>query len=205
MKYLTILILLAVTVGCSSQPSQPAPAEKPQPKGPEFLTGRTAFQKLYIAARGWQRDALPYRLESQVTSDAAGKDGKAAVWRAAFGSGMQRSAKPYLWSGTDSADAPARGVNPGTEDSYNPNNSSTHVFDIAFLKLDSDKAFDVAQAHGGTKVLEKAPDTPVLYTLDWNGITNELVWHVNYGRSRDDTKLRVAVNASTGEFIRVEK
>jgi len=35
---------------------------------------------------------------------------------------------------------------------------------------------------------------------DWNHNTNELVWHVIY-----TGKLRVAVNASTGEFIRVEK
>jgi hypothetical protein len=76
---------------------------------------------------------------------------------------------------------------------------------MAFLKVDSDKAFEVAQAHGGDKALEKNPDTPVLYSLDWSSSTNELVWHVIYGASRDEAKLRVAVNASSGEFLRVEK
>ena len=33
----------------------------------------------------------------------------------------------------------------------------------------------------------------------------KVVWHVIYGNTRDDAKLRVAVNASTGEFLRVEK
>ena len=78
-------------------------------------------------------------------------------------------------------------------------------FDIAFLKVDSDKAFEVAQKHGGDKIVEKNPDIGVLYVLDWSNATSELIWHVMYGNSRDDTKLRVAVNASNGEFIRVEK
>ncbi len=62
-----------------------------------------------------------------------------------------------------------------------------------------------AQKHGGDKILEKAPDTPVIYVCDWNHNTSELTWHVIYGASREGAKLTVAVNASTGEFIRVEK
>lgn len=208
MKKLLMVIVfgLAVMAGCSSGPTKSAQTEKAQPKLPELITGRSAlFQKLYIAARGWQRDAQPYRLESQLTVDATGKDGKADVWRAGFASPAQRTSKPYLWSGTDAQDAPSRGVNPGTEDSYNSTNSSTHVFDVAFLKIDSDKAFEVAQLHGGNRVLEKAPDTPILYVLEWSTVTNELIWHVIYGRGRDDAKLRVAVNGSTGDFLRVEK
>jgi hypothetical protein len=45
----------------------------------------------------------------------------------------------------------------------------------------------------------------VIYVCDWNHNTNELVWHVIYGASRDAAKLTVAINATTGEFIRVEK
>jgi hypothetical protein len=202
-KLLMGMLALALMTGCTSEPTQPA--EKPQPKPPEYVTGRTAFQKLYISARGWARDAQPFRLESQITADAKGKDGKAAVWRASFASPAQRAAKPYVWSGTDAQDAPSRGVNPGVEDTYSPTNSSTQIFDIAFLKVDSDKAFEVAQAHGGDKLLEKSPDTPVLYLLDWSGLTNELIWHVIYGATRDEAKLKVAVNASSGDFMRVEK
>jgi hypothetical protein len=71
--------------------------------------------------------------------------------------------------------------------------------------VDSDKALEVAQKHGGDKLLEKDPDTPILYVLDWSRPTNELIWHVIYGNSRDNARLTVAVNASTGELIRVEK
>lgn len=204
-KLLMALLALVFLAGCSSEPTKPAQTEKPQPKPPEFQTGRVAFQKTYIAARGWARDAQPYRLESQITADSQGKDGKAGVWRAYFGSAVGRGAKPYVWSGTDAADAPSRGISPGNEDTYNPNNSSTQVFDIQFLKIDSDKAFEIAQKHGGDKVLEKAPDTPILYMLDWSRATGQLIWHVIYGISRDQAKLIVDVNATSGEFIRVEK
>jgi hypothetical protein len=71
--------------------------------------------------------------------------------------------------------------------------------------VDSDQAFEVAQKHGGDKLLEKNPDTPVLYLLDWSRPTSELIWHVFYGSSGDDAKLKVDVNGTSGEFIRVEK
>ena len=84
-------------------------------------------------------------------------------------------------------------------------NSSTQVFNVQSLKADTDKAFAVAQQHGGDKLLEKEPGTLVFYVLDWNRRKNELLWHVIYGTSRDTAKLRVAVNASTGEFSRLEE
>jgi len=203
-KLLMAVLPLLLMAGCTSEPSQPAQTEKPQPKAAEFETGRVAFQKMYIAARGWQRDAQGFRLQSDITGDSKGKDGKSAVWRAWFASPAASSTKPFVWSGTDASDAPPRGVNPGSEDTYSPTNTSTQVFDIAFLKVDSDKAFEVAQQHGGDKVLEKAPDRPVSYVLDWNRRSNQLVWHVLYGTG-DDAKLRVAVDASSGDFLHVEK
>jgi len=200
-KLLMPLLALALMTACSSEPAKPTESAKPQPKPPELLTGRSAFQKLYISAHGWGPDARPYRLESMPNADSKGAEGKSAVWRAGFASAVQRGTKPYTWSGSD----PDRGVNPGTEDSYNPNNASTLVFDIAFLKTDSDKAFEVAQQHGGDKILAKSPDTPVLYILEWNHVSNELIWHVIYGDSRDNAKLKVAVNATSGDFLRIEK
>jgi hypothetical protein len=197
--------LLASLTGCSSESTQPAQPAKPEVKGPELLTGRSAFQKTYIAARGWQADAKPYRLEAAVSSDGNGHDGKWAIWRGSFASATERATKNWTWSGSAAPGAPDRGVNPGVQDSYSPTNSSTQVFDIAFLKIDSDQAFDTAQKHGGDKILEKAPDTPVFYICDWNHNTNQLIWHVIYGASRDQAKLAVSVNASSGEFIRVEK
>jgi hypothetical protein len=197
--------LLATMSGCSSESNKPAEPETPEKKGPDLITARSAIQRMYIAARGWNSDARPYRLEAVATTDGNGHDGKWAVWRASFASPAQRSEKSFTWSGSAADGAPSRGINPGTEDSYSASNASTTVFDMAFLKIDSDQAFETAQKHGGDKVLEKAADTPVIYVCDWNHNTNELVWHVIYGAAREGAKLTVSVNASTGEFIRVEK
>lgn len=198
MKKLFFAILaLGVMLGCSSEPSKPATAEKPQPKTPQAITGNSAFYKCYVAARGWAPDAQPYRVESQITADSKGRDGKAGAWRTGFASPLQHSTRTYTWSDGD--------ISHSVEDTYSPTNASTQVFNVAFLKVDTDKALEVAQKHGGDKLLEKAPDTPILYLLDWNRLTNELTWHVIYGTDRDSAKLRVAVNASTGDFLRVEK
>jgi hypothetical protein len=198
------LLILALVAGCNSNPA-PSPESKPEPKGPELLTARAAFQKLFIAARNYAADVKPFRIESTPTTDGNGHDGKSAIWRTSFASAMQHGVKPFTWSGSDAPDAPSRGVSPGNEDVYNPGNASTQVFDVAYLKVDSDQAFTVAQKHGGEKILQKDPATPVIYICDWNHNTNELIWHVIYGADRDNAKLTVAVNASTGDFIRVEK
>ena len=198
-KLLVSVFALALMTACSSEAPKPAGPAKPQ--APDLVTARSALQKLYISAHGWGPDARPYRLESTPNEDSKGRDGKSALWHAGFASVAQHSTRPYSWSGTGSD----RGVSQGVQDTYNPNNASTQAFDIAFLKTDSDKAFEVAQQHGGDKILAKSPDTTVLYILEWDRVNNELVWHVVYGESRDNAKLKVAVNASTGEFLRIEK
>ena len=198
------LAILALLMACNSNAPK-TPEAKPEPKGPDLLTARAAFQKLFIAARNYAADVKPFRIESTPTTDGDGHDGKSAIWQTSFASPTHRGVKPFIWSGSAAPDAPSRGVSPGNEDVYNPGNASTQVFDVAFLKVDSDQAFVVAQKHGGEKILDKDPATPVIYVCDWNHNTNELVWHVIYGSSRDNAKLTVAVNASTGEFIRVEK
>jgi hypothetical protein len=199
-----LLVILALLAGCDSNTAKP-PQAKPEPKPPELLTGRAAFQKVFVAAHTYAADVKPFRIQSVPTTDGNGQDGKSAIWRASFASATQRGVKPFIWSGSNAPDAPSRGVSPGNEDNYNPNNASTQIFDVAFIKVDSDQAFAEAQKHGGDKVLEKDPATPVLYVCDWNHNTNELTWHVIYGASRETAKLTVAVNASTGVFIRVEK
>ena len=190
------LFALALLWGCTPEAPQPAP--KPQP--PDLLTGRSAFQQLYVAARGWAGDIRPYRLQSSAIGENNGHDGKATIWHAAFASASLRKSRPYSWSGIDSPDAPSRGVSPGSEDIYSPGND----FDIQFLKIDSYKAFEVAQMHGGEKILQANPKLPVTYLLDWNRSGNNLVWHVMYGSSRNDAKLILDVDATSGEFLRKE-
>ncbi len=205
--------LAAIVIFAACQSS--GPANPTSPSGPGLGktqepvtvsdTAREAFQKLYATAHLWAGDARPYHMESVTLKDYLGHDGKAVIWRGGFASATRRAIKAFVWSGSHSEDAPSFGVSSGTEDTYNPSNSSTQVFDPAFLKIDSDKAFQVAQQHGGEKLLKQDPKLPVSYVLDWNPRENTLTWHVVYGASQAEAKLRVAVNASTGGFLRVEK
>ena len=113
--------------------------------------------------------------------------------------------KLFAWSGLVGPDAPEQGISFSAEDSWSTSNSSTVPFDIAFLKVDSDKAYEVAQKNGGDKLTKKGPKQPVIFQLAWDASKNQLVWHVLYGENPTETKLRIAVDATSGNFIRVEK
>lgn len=209
-RLVLMLVALAALSACSSDnkpAAKSAEPAKPEKKEPLLYTGREAFQKMYLSAHLWVADAKPYRLESQVNAESNGKDGKATIWRSGFGSLTRRGLKSFLWSGSQLPDAPSPGVSSGVEDTYNPSNSSTQTFDFAFLKVDSDKAYEVALKHGGDKLdkASKGKGQPVFYILDWSPRENILVWHVIFGTDQQDAKLRVAINASTGDFLRVEK
>jgi len=201
------LLLLAACSSSTKTRSSPESqtAAKVASKAAEYETGRVAFQKMYLSARGWAGDAQPFRLQSQFSSDAPTSEGKAGVWRASFAAPSKRMMKLFLWSGLVGSDAPEPGVTFSAEDSWNPNNNSTHAFDLGFLKVDSDKAYEVAQKHGGDKLTAKDPKQPVFFVLDWDTQKNELVWHVIYGVSQDEAKLRIGVSATSGEFLRIEK
>jgi hypothetical protein len=208
-KFVVPCIALLLFAGCSSSKptdsqKESQSAAKPAPQEPQYETGRVAFQKMYLSARGWAGDATPFRVQSQFTPGTTA-DGKAGLWRASFASPSKRMMKMFVWSGLVGPDAPEQGITFSAEDTWTPTNASTRPFDVGFLHSDSDAAYQVAQQHGGDKLTKKDPKQPVLFVLDWDASNNQLVWHVIYGSSADEAKLRVAVNASTGEFLRVEK
>ncbi|HZU21387.1 MAG TPA: hypothetical protein VE998_01065, partial [Terriglobales bacterium] len=118
----------------------------------------------------------------------------------------RRMQERFQWSGATGDDAPEPGVTHGTEDTYSATNSSTQVFEMARIQVDSDAAFKVAQQHGGEKLLKANADLPVTYRLQWDPRKSQLYWRVAYGRSSDNPDLAVDVNGSQpGEFLRVEK
>jgi hypothetical protein len=209
-KTLLAFLLLALLVSCSSgkkpAPEQASqPATKPAATEPQFETGRVAFQKMYLAARLWAADVKPFRLQSQFTADAPTADGKAGLWRASFASPSKRMMKLFSWSGLVGPDAPEHGISFSAEDSWSAGNTSTVPFEIAFLKVDSDKAYEIAQKNGGEKLTQKDPRQPVIFQLAWDSTKNQLVWHVIYGDTPTEAKLRIAIDATTGLFLRVEK
>lgn len=196
-----VLMVPMLLAGCSDSNTAPAGTAANAPKTNQFETGRFALQKLLVAAHQWAGDAAPVELSSTATTDSNGHDGKSVSWRAVFASPTRQRSEPFLWSGM--ADA-ARKVDHGVEDSYNPSNRSTQTWDLNFLKVDTDRAFAVAQEHGGKKLLEQEPQLGVNYVLDYSALTNQLRWHVIYGGNTSMGKLTVLVDASTGNFIHKE-
>jgi hypothetical protein len=210
LKAAILCLALSVLVSCSSDKkvttetaSQPAP--KLLVKEAQYDTGRTAFQRMYLSARLWAPDAKPFRLQSQFTPDAPTAEGKSGMWRASFASPSKKMMKLFVWSGLVGPDAPEQGISFSAEDSWSASNSSTEPFDIGFLKVDSDKAYEVAQKNGGEKLTSKDPRQPVIFLLSWDATKNQLIWHVLYGENPTEAKLRLAVDATTGEFLRVER
>lgn len=212
-KILLTISLAAVLSACSSSPSgSSAPAEKPAEKPTDAETGRVILQRLYTTSRGWAPDTQPISIQSQNYKNAGGNpsaplghDGKSAVWRGLFGSRSRQMMKTYMWSGLIGPDAPTLGITPGSEDSFSPGNTSTTPFDLVYLKVDSDHALETAQKHGGSALLKKDPEMPVNFGLGWEAHRQMLIWHVNYGKNANEPDLSVVVNATTSEFVRVEK
>ena len=203
--FLCIAAVVLLAACTSNPPAQSSSAAKPTGKQAEYETGREAFQKMYLSAHSWAIDAQPFRLQSQYSAGAPVSEGKAGLWRASFGSPSRRMMKMFMWSGLVGPDAPEQGITFSAEDSWSPENTSTRIFNVGFLKIDSDKAYEVAEQHGGSKLTKANSQQPVFFLLDWDTSKSQLVWHVIYGESQDSAKLRVVVNASTGEFERTEK
>lgn len=195
-----LLLAGLLLVGCEESKPTASNTPSPEKKVTETETGRFALQKMIPIARFWATDAKPITLQSSPSSESTGQDGKSAYWRAVFGSASRGKSEPFSWSGIPDS----KGVDHGAEDTFNPNNRSTQAWDLAFLKVDTDKAFEVAQEHGGKQLLEKDPKMQIMYFLGWNAQSNELSWFVVYGGSTSNAKLTIIVDASSGRFVRKE-
>ena len=205
---LSVISVAILTAGCSStenkpKKSTPAPATTapPEKKEPMLYTGQEAFNRMMGLALKWSTDAQPARLESVLTSEATGQDGKSAVWRGYFASPSRRSTKTIVCSGSRRPDAPPFGVSTeGADNAYNAESASL-IFSQYLLKTDTDKAFAMAQQHGGDAILKKDAKQSVMYVLLKDRKLNVPVWYVIYGTSEKDKKGIGVINATTGDFI----
>jgi hypothetical protein len=210
---LSVISVALLTAGCNSTQNNPndSTAEKPtsaapsQSKEPVLYTGQEAFNRMMGLALKWSPDAQPARLESVLTTETTGQNGKSSIWRGFFASPSRRSVKTIVCSGSRRRDAPPFGVSTeGSDGAYN-----AEAANLAFLpllvKTDSDKAFAITRQHGGESILKKDAQQPITYLLLKDRKQNVPVWYVIYGTSETDRKGIGVINATTGAFVSAGK
>ena len=201
-----ILLLLA---GCNSTPTKPSGNETPkllntsvtEKKEPVLYTAKPCFTRMSDMAQRWSADALPFHVESSITSEANGQSGTSTVWRGLFASPSRGTFKTFTWSGSRLPDQPPLGINSTVESASSPLVASLE-FHPSFLQTDTDKAFALAQQHGGSTLTKKDPQQPVLYILERDAKQKAVLWYVVYGHSQSDSKGTGVINATTGAFVR---
>jgi hypothetical protein len=206
---LSVIGLVMLAVGCSSndngtEPEKQAAASKKKGE-PSLYSGEEAFNRMLGLALKWAADAEPARVESVLNTEGTGQGGKSTVWRGYFVSPSRRSTKTFVCSGSRLAGAPPYGVSPeGQGGAYNAQSAGL-VFSHFLLKTDTDKAYEIAQQHGGDALLKKDAQQPVTYVLLKDKNLNVPVWFVIYGTSEKDRKGIGVINATTGGFISAGK
>jgi hypothetical protein len=206
---LSVIGVVMLAVGCSSndtrtEPEKQAAASKKKAE-PTLYTGQEAFNRMLGLALKWSGDAEPARVESVLNTEGTGQGGKSTVWRGYFASPSHRSTKTFVCSGSRLPGAPPFGVSPeGAEGAYNAQSAGL-VFLHYLLKTDTDKAFEVAQQHGGDALFKKDAQQPVTYVLLKDKKLNVPVWFVIYGTSEMDRKGIGVINATSGGFISAGK
>src|SRR5882762_6223910 len=210
---LSVISVAMLTAGCSStenkaensMPEKPASAVAAPSKEPVLYTGQGAFNRMMGLALKWSPDAQPARLESVLTTETNGQNGKSTVWRGFFASPRRRSVKTIVCSGSRRPDAPPFGVSAeGNEGAYN-SDAANLAFLPLLVKTDTDKAFQITLQHGGEAILKKNAQQPITYLLLKDRKQNVPVWYVIYGISEKDRKGIGVINATTGAFVSAGK
>lgn len=212
MKFLSVVISAAIllfAVACNSTPNQPAASQTPklvnssttEKKEPVLYTAKPCFTRMSDMAQRWSPDALPFHLESSITTEANGQSGTATVWRGLFTSPSRGTFKTFTCSGSRLPDQPPLGITSTVESASSPLVASLE-FHPSYLQTDSDKAFAIAQQHGGAALTKKDAQQPVLYILERDAKQKAVFWYVVYGSSQSESKGTGVINATTGAFVR---
>ncbi len=204
-----VAIIAGSLIACDSAPDKPAQSKSAaaaqQSKEPVLYTGQQALARTAALAQQWAIDAQPVRVESDVTDEANGQSGKSTVWRAWFASPSRRAVKQFICSGSRLPDSPPLGVTTGSGEMPYSSESAALAFQAIVIKADSDKAFSVAQEHGGSGLMKKNPKQPVTYVLEGDPKQHVPLWYVVYGINAKNTKGIGVIDATTGTFLRAGK
>jgi hypothetical protein len=177
---------------CSSESPKtvaPVPSEPPKP-----ITGRSAFYKMFPAARQWATDAQGIQLTSIFLQDVQGPPGTAGAWQAIFSSATLRKTKTFTWSAIDAPGNLKQGVFANDQNDFNGKLDQALPFFNQALHIDSDEAFkalDVPAVKG----------EPISFLLQFTPRFPDLTWRVIWGESVGTASKSGFVDASVGKVM----
>jgi len=187
---------LLLLTACSSESPRPA-SEAAKPAVP--VTGRFAFNQMYITARAWAADLEVLRLGSIPLAEVKSEAGKAGAWQAVFVSAQLGRARTYTYSVVESAGNLHQGVFSSGEESYTARGQA-QPFLPAAIKVDSDAAYETA-AKKAVEYEKKNPNLPVTFLLESTKRFPDPAWRVIWGESAGTSNFSVFVDVSTGAYL----
>jgi hypothetical protein len=188
---------LVLLIGCSEAPKVEQKKQAPKPLEP--ITGRQAFQQMYVSARAWAPDAQTIQMRSIQLEAVKAPNGKAGAWQCTFVSPGRGRAKMYTWSAIESEGNLHKGVFGGSEQSYSPSRQQ-QPFLAAAVRTDSDEAYESA-VKKSADFLKKNPNMQVNFILEWTPRFPDLAWRVIWGDSVSTSPYSVYIDATNGNFL----
>ena len=200
MRALACTLVLLFLTGCSSEPSKPVAEKAKEPEKPAGpVTGRTAFWKMFVAARLWAQDVQGLRVRSIRLNEIKDQPGKSPAWEATFVSPGRQKQKTFTYSVIEAPGNLHKDVFAGLEENYTQTGQAM-PWAVQAFKIDSDAAYEAALKKGEAYA-KKNPDKPITFLLEQTKRHPYLSWRVLWGESVATSNYSIYINASTGEYL----
>ena len=195
-------ILFLASCSQTPQASTKGEAETAKPSAPEGpISGKTAFWEMYKSAHAWATDLVPLTLQSQAVAGVKNDSGKAAMWKATFGSLRKHEARTYTYAVAAQAPDIAKGVSVGRALPWSGPTQSALPFDTADFSIDSDGAYQkaLAQAEAAAWVKHHPGKEPSLAMGNASRFDGP-VWLVHWGDAKSG--YAVYISAKSGAVVK---
>ena len=194
-----ICLSMAILIACSEAPKSGIEKNKESASPPQPVTGRFAFQRMLMQAKGWAVDAQPLNLSAIFLKQVPVEPGKCGAWQATFVSAQKAKSRTFTLSVVDTGGI-REGVLAGREETWNGPHGQEQPFNPQALHVDSNEAYAAASKESAD-FIKKNPNLPVLFLLEQTPRFPNLTWRVFWGETIGSSHYSVFVDASSGLYL----
>ena len=194
-----VCLSMAILIACSEAPKSGIEKNKESTSPPSPVTGRFAFQRMLMQAKGWAADAQPLSLTAIFLKQVPVEPGKCGAWQATFVSPQKGKSRTYTLSVVDTGGI-REGVLAGREESWSGPRGQEQPFNPQALHVDSNEAY-AAASKVSADFIKKNPHLPVLFLLEQTPRFPNLTWRVFWGETIGSSHYSVFVDASSGLYL----